>query len=169
MATGYNVRVGDAERDAAAAQLREHYTTGRLTLDELNERLDQAFAARTRADLNAVTRDLPYVRTPSASSPGGPSPLAAPSGRPGWGGQSTGAGGGTGPRRGGLLTGIAYLIPALVAVWGLLILGGLFVFGFGGGRPLGIVFLLAALALIRRMFGRRRGYARRGGRCGRRW
>jgi hypothetical protein len=168
MATGFNVRVGDAERDAAAAQLREHYTVGRLTLDELNERLDQAFAARTRADLNAVTRDLPHVSGPSAVPAAGTSGLAATGSESGWDG-SAGAGSGTGPRRGGLLTGLAYLIPALVAVWGLLILGGLFAFGFGGGRPLGIVFFLAALALIRRMFGRRRGYARRGGRCGRRW
>lgn len=166
MATGFNVRVGDAERDAAAAQLREHYTAGRLTLDELNERLDQVFAARTRADLNAVTRDLPYV-APSAGSPAGTSRLAATSGQSGWDGRSSGAGSGTGPRRGGVLTGLAFLIPALVAVWGLLILGGVFAFGFGAGRPLGIVFFLAALAVIRRLFGRRRGYARRGGRCGR--
>jgi len=60
MATGYNVRVGDAEREATAAQLREHYADGRLTLDELNERLDQTFAAKTRADLNTVMVDLPY-------------------------------------------------------------------------------------------------------------
>ncbi|HEX5287877.1 MAG TPA: DUF1707 domain-containing protein, partial [Streptosporangiaceae bacterium] len=50
MATGYNVRVGDADRDAVATQLREHFADGRLTLEELNERLDQAFAAKTKAD-----------------------------------------------------------------------------------------------------------------------
>ena len=61
MATGYNLRVGDADREAVAAQLREHFADGRLTLDELNERLDQAFAAKTGADLNTVLRDL---RTP---------------------------------------------------------------------------------------------------------
>src|SRR4029077_12003847 len=43
MATGYNVRVGDADREAVAAQLREHYADGRLTLEELNERIDQTF------------------------------------------------------------------------------------------------------------------------------
>ena len=164
MATGFNVRVGDAERDAAAAQLREHYTVGRLTLDELNERLDQVFAARTRADLSAVTRDLPYVSAQSAGAPAGTSRLAATSGEPGGDGWSSRTG-----RGGPLGAGLAYLIPALVAMWGLLILGGLFAFGFGPGRPMGIVFFLAALAVIRRLFGRRRGYARRGGRCGRRW
>src|SRR5215469_15099681 len=64
MATGPNIRVGDAEREAMAAQLREHYADGRLTLDELNERLDQAFAARTRAELDVVMRDLPHVARP---------------------------------------------------------------------------------------------------------
>ena len=68
MATGSNIRVGDAERDATATQLREHYATGRLTLDELNERLDQTFKARTGADLKAVTRDLPALGSPWAGA-----------------------------------------------------------------------------------------------------
>ena len=33
------LRIGDAERDVAAADLGEHYVAGRLTLDELHERL----------------------------------------------------------------------------------------------------------------------------------
>ena len=65
MATGYNVRVGDADRDAVATQLREHFADGRLTLEELNERLDQAFAAKTKADLNTVMRDLPQAARPT--------------------------------------------------------------------------------------------------------
>ena len=69
MATGSNIRVGDAEREAVAAQLREHYGVGRLTLDELNERLDQTFAAKTAGELNAVTTDLP--RDNSTWAPGG--------------------------------------------------------------------------------------------------
>ena len=68
MATGYNLRVGDADREAIAAQLREHYADGRLTLEELNERLDQTFAARTRADLNVVMRDLPHITRPLAGA-----------------------------------------------------------------------------------------------------
>ena len=43
----YVLRIGDAERDAAAAQLREHFVAGRLTLDELDERLGAAFMAKT--------------------------------------------------------------------------------------------------------------------------
>ena len=66
MATGFNVRIGDADREAVAAQLREHYADGRLTLEELNERLDLAFAAKTKADLNPVMRDLPQAAHPAA-------------------------------------------------------------------------------------------------------
>src|SRR3989442_10067482 len=71
MATEYNVRVGDADREAVAAQLREHFADGRLTLEELNERLDQAFAAKTKADLNTVMRDLPQATRPGADMPSG--------------------------------------------------------------------------------------------------
>src|SRR6202522_3792169 len=59
VASGYDMRVGDAERDAAANELREHFASGRLTQDELNERLDQTFAAKTRGDLSALFTDLP--------------------------------------------------------------------------------------------------------------
>ena len=189
MATGSNIRVGDAERDATATQLREHYATGRLTLDELNERLDQTFKARTGADLKAVTRDLPALGSPWAGAtaaggglgdggqshrtgqlPGGSRSQwgpQAPGGQYQWGGQGD-PGNGFGPRRRGL-SAVASVIPILLGVWALLVLGGLFAFGFGGGRPLAIVFALAAVALIRRLFGGRRGYGRRYGRCGRRW
>jgi hypothetical protein len=57
------LRVGDAERESTAALLRRHATDGRLTLDELDERLQQAYAARTAADLNVLLEDLPAIRT----------------------------------------------------------------------------------------------------------
>jgi DUF1707 SHOCT-like domain len=53
------LRIGDAERDAAATDLGEHYVAGRLTLDELNERLDAVFSARTFGQLNRIMADLP--------------------------------------------------------------------------------------------------------------
>jgi hypothetical protein len=62
MVSDFQMRVSDAEREAAATELREHYAAGRLTLEELNERVDKAFAAKTRADLNAVMTDLPSAR-----------------------------------------------------------------------------------------------------------
>ena len=59
------VRASDAERERAANALREHLTEGRLTLDELSERLDRIYAAKTRAELEAVTRDLPTAPAPA--------------------------------------------------------------------------------------------------------
>ena len=59
--TASGCRVGDADREATAASLREHYAAGRLTLDEFNERLSAAFAAKTDLDLNRITADLPHV------------------------------------------------------------------------------------------------------------
>jgi hypothetical protein len=53
------LRIGDAERDAAAADLGEHYAAGRLTLDELNERLDAVFCAKTLGQLVRIMADLP--------------------------------------------------------------------------------------------------------------
>ena len=64
-----HLRVSDAERDAVAADLREHHADGRLDLGELSSRLDTVFAARTRNDLAAVTADLPSRRQPQWGGP----------------------------------------------------------------------------------------------------
>jgi hypothetical protein len=53
------VRVGDADRDAAAAALAEHFAQGRLTLEELDARLDAALAATTYGEISQATWDLP--------------------------------------------------------------------------------------------------------------
>ena len=53
------MRVSDSDREQAAAVLREAAGHGRITMDELDERLELAYAAKTYADLMAVTRDLP--------------------------------------------------------------------------------------------------------------
>lgn len=52
-------RVSDADRERVAVALREHTVAGRLTLDEFAERLDRVYAARTEADLEPLSRDLP--------------------------------------------------------------------------------------------------------------
>ena len=66
-----DLRVSDAEREHAATELREHLAQGRLTLDELAERLDRTYAARTRAELDAVSADLPAQQraAPAAKRP----------------------------------------------------------------------------------------------------
>ncbi len=61
MAKNLHLRVSDLERDAAAAEIREHYAAGRLTSDEFEERLQATLSARTRADLLAVGSDLPAL------------------------------------------------------------------------------------------------------------
>ena len=53
--------VTDAGRDAATAQLREHYAVGRLSLDQFQDRLDEAYRAQTARELDAVTDGLPHV------------------------------------------------------------------------------------------------------------
>jgi len=52
--------VTDADRDAAAAQLREHYAAGRLSLDEFRDRLDAVYQAHTARELGMVTDSLPH-------------------------------------------------------------------------------------------------------------
>jgi hypothetical protein len=53
------LRIGDAERDAAAADLGEHFVAGRLSLDELHERLGDVFSAKTQGQLSRIMADLP--------------------------------------------------------------------------------------------------------------
>jgi hypothetical protein len=55
----YDVRIGDAERDATMTQLREHFVAGRLTFDELTERIDGALTAKTQRQIDALMSDLP--------------------------------------------------------------------------------------------------------------
>ena len=55
------LRVSDDDREATVAQLRAAGGEGRLTLEELAERVELADAARTRGELDALTADLPYA------------------------------------------------------------------------------------------------------------
>jgi hypothetical protein len=55
------ILASDAERERASEVLRQASVEGRLTLDEFSERVEQALAARTRDQLQAVTRDLPVI------------------------------------------------------------------------------------------------------------
>jgi hypothetical protein len=67
------VRVGDAEREAAVSALGDHYAAGRLTKEEYDERSDRAYAARTNADLWPLFADLPPVRNRQWPAPPEPS------------------------------------------------------------------------------------------------
>ena len=56
---GSEILASDEDRDRVTRELRHHFETGRLTLDELSSRLDAALGARTIGDLSSVTHDLP--------------------------------------------------------------------------------------------------------------
>jgi Domain of unknown function (DUF1707) len=56
-AGGY--RVGDADRNRTADLLKEAHAAGYLTLEEVDERLGTALAARTRGELDRLVADLP--------------------------------------------------------------------------------------------------------------
>lgn len=56
-----DLRVSDADRHAVADILREAAGEGRLDIDELEERLDETYKAKTYADLEPITQDLPVA------------------------------------------------------------------------------------------------------------
>ncbi len=56
------MRVSDADRERTAETLRSNAGEGRLEAEELEERIGRAFAAKTRGELAALTRDLPEGR-----------------------------------------------------------------------------------------------------------
>jgi Domain of unknown function (DUF1707) len=56
-------RASDAERESTVAQLREHGAAGRLDVEELEQRVGAAYAARTHGELGALLADLPARAT----------------------------------------------------------------------------------------------------------
>ncbi len=59
-----DLRASDAERERVVTHLRTQVGEGRLTVEELDERLGRVYAAKTRAELTALTADLPKPRKP---------------------------------------------------------------------------------------------------------
>jgi Domain of unknown function (DUF1707) len=53
------LRASDAERERVIERLREHAGEGRLDIEELEQRIEGAYAAKTRGDLAALLDDLP--------------------------------------------------------------------------------------------------------------
>ncbi|GAA1761768.1 hypothetical protein GCM10009834_19280 [Streptomonospora arabica] len=66
------MRASDDDRDEVARLLRDAVAEGRITLDELHERLDLTYRARTYADLAPITADLPVAGVAP------PAPVPAP-------------------------------------------------------------------------------------------
>ncbi len=67
-----------ADRERTVGVLRAGFAEGRLTQDELDERVAQAYAARTYADLWALTADLPAGPLPLPSDPYSHGTVVAP-------------------------------------------------------------------------------------------
>src|SRR4051794_24777533 len=72
MAEPLEVRASDADRERAAELLRRAAGDGRLTVDELDERLDDAFAARTLGELERLVADVTVAGgSPAIGAPAG--------------------------------------------------------------------------------------------------
>ena len=59
------LRASDAERERVVAFLREHALLGRLTDDELEDRIGLAYASVTVGDLETLIADLPRASRPA--------------------------------------------------------------------------------------------------------
>jgi len=59
------LRASDAERERAAELLQRHYGAGRLSDEELSDRVEAAYGARTVSELEALTADLPAGEPPA--------------------------------------------------------------------------------------------------------
>lgn len=69
------IRASDSDRENVVEILRDAYSTGRLTLDEFDERTSAAFAARTWGELRGLTADLPHQPQLTAAPPARRPPL----------------------------------------------------------------------------------------------
>jgi hypothetical protein len=72
----HELRASNADRERVAKVLHDAMAEGRLTVNELEERLDQVYAAKTFGELEPITRDLPGQQPirppqpPAVSNPG---------------------------------------------------------------------------------------------------
>ena len=60
-----SLRIGDAERDRAIAELGDHFAAGRLSTEEFEQRVDEAIKARFNDDLEPLFVDLPRTSEPT--------------------------------------------------------------------------------------------------------
>jgi hypothetical protein len=123
MARQASIRASDADRENIAERLRKATAEGRLLAEELEERLEATFTARTYGDLDAVVADLPSAtvrrRPPDRARPSMLNPvhiialfiLA--------------------PVILSLLLAAVVLVATVFSAWGALLIVGWFIFGHG--------------------------------------
>jgi hypothetical protein len=170
MASQPSLRIGDRERETVAAELREHYAHGRLTLTEFNDRLDAVFASKTQQDLSRITSDLPHARpdVPLPSSGVGHAHHHV-TGRPRADAPSSPRddrhGGHHHHRPHGLLTTLVAALMAWLLVFNVILVG------LSWPLPGKLGVLVAVFVVIRGLLRRILGVGRGRGRCGsgRRW
>ena len=78
-----NLRASDADRERVADVIRQAAGDGRLTMEELDERLDAVYAAKTYAELEPITQDLPNASAPPVPAPAATADPARFGGQPG--------------------------------------------------------------------------------------
>lgn len=78
MAMDDRIRASDADREHVTARLREHFAAGRLTSDELDERVSAALSAKTLGDLRRLMADLPEPAPVPPRTAQQPYPAAPP-------------------------------------------------------------------------------------------
>jgi hypothetical protein len=161
------MRVSDSDRDHVATQLRDYYAEGRLTNEELDERVTAALNAKTAGDLRRLMTDLPSPAPAAAAGPSGPGAQsygAWPRGGPQWAGRGY-------RRRGG-----SRLLPILLLLFiaAILLPGGFVFFALlkvfllfwllvmVGGMIAGLVFRHKARAFFRDRTGQWQGQNWRG-------
>jgi len=114
-----HLRAADTDRSAVADVLGASLSTGRLSVEEYDERLGRAWSARTYGELAELTTDLPPVPARPADGPAA-RPAAAPVGCGPW--WAHGWSGGLGPAAGGdtlrmAWAGWASTAAIVVAIW----------------------------------------------------
>lgn len=116
-----HLRAADSDRAAVATILGRHMAAGRLTVDEYDERLSRAYAARTYGELDELTADLPATERGRGAEPvrrDHPTPARACGPMPGqWSSMQWGRGQcGVGPWGGGQSPWRAWLSTAMIVV-----------------------------------------------------
>lgn len=74
MAHTVDVRAADVDRERVIAELQQHTSAGRLSMDEFSERAAAVYRSRTVSELDALTADLPPEPNPPTDT-GFSSPL----------------------------------------------------------------------------------------------
>jgi Domain of unknown function (DUF1707) len=115
------LRASDADREQTAERLRKATAEGRLLAEELEERLETAFTARTYGELDAVVADLPGVTVRRRERPR--SQVLTP--------VHVIALFILAPVILSLLLAVAVILATLFSAWGLLLVVGWFMFGHG--------------------------------------